>query len=45
MNNYFTAAARLALGACTAAALMAPLPTQAEDSSLKRRLDGIGAKV
>ena len=44
MNNYFTAAARLALGACTAAALMAPLPTQAEDSSLKRRLDGIGQK-
>ena len=44
MNNYFTAAARLALGTCTAAALVAPLPTQAEDSSLKRRLDGIGQK-
>ena len=44
MNNYFTAAARLALGTCTAAALMAPLPTQAEDSSIKRRLEGVGQK-
>ena len=44
MKTYFTAAARLMLGTCTAAALMAPVPTQAEDSSLKRRLDGIGQK-
>ena len=44
MTTYFTAAARLLLGACTAAALMTPLPTQAEDSSIKRRLDGIGQK-
>ena len=40
----YSAAARLLLGACTAAALMTPLPTQAEDSSIKRRLDGIGQK-
>jgi hypothetical protein len=32
------------LGTCTAAAVMAPLPTQAEDSSIKRRLDGVGQK-
>ena len=44
MNNYFIAAARLVLGTCTAAALMAPLPTQAKDSALKRRLDGVGQK-
>lgn len=44
MTNYFTAAARLLLGTCTAAALMTPLPTQAEDSSIKRRLDGVGQK-
>ena len=44
MTTYFTAAARLMLGACTAAALMAPLPTQAEDSSIKRRLEGVGQK-
>ena len=44
MTTYFTAAARLMLGTCTAAALIAPLPTQAEDSSIKRRLDGVGQK-
>ena len=44
MINHFTAAARLVLGACTAAALMTPLATQAEDSSLKRRLDSFGQK-
>ena len=44
MTTYFTAAARLLLGTCTAAALMTPLPTQAEDSSIKRRLDAVGQK-
>ena len=44
MKQYLTTAARLALGTITAAALLAPLPTQAEDNSVKRRLDGAGQK-
>ena len=44
MNDYLTAAARLALALCATGALMAPLPTQAEDNSVKRRLDSVGQK-
>ena len=44
MTTAFNAIARLVLGACTAAALIAPLPTQAEDNSVKRRLDSVGQK-
>ena len=44
MNTYLTAVARLMLGACTAAAVITPLPTQAEDSSIKRGLDSVGQK-
>ena len=44
MTAYSTAAARLLLGTIMAAAVMSPLPTQAEDSSIRRRLDGIGQK-
>ena len=44
MINHIAAAAHLMLGVCTAAALMTPLATQAEDSSLKRRLDSFGQK-
>jgi hypothetical protein len=44
MRKYFSAAARALLGTCTAGALMAPLPTQAEDNSVKRRLDSVGQK-
>ena len=35
---------QIILTACAGAALLFSLPTQAEDSSLKRRLDGIGQK-
>lgn len=42
MTNKFTRTAWLIAGTCTAAALMTPLPTQAEDNSVKRRLDSAG---
>ncbi|MDL2352498.1 MAG: hypothetical protein QFC78_06590 [Pseudomonadota bacterium] len=44
MRNYLTTATRLILTSIGAAALLAPLPTQAEDNSVKRRLDSIGQK-
>lgn len=42
--HYLTTAARYILGTAVAAALLAPLPTQAEDNSVKRRLDSVGQK-
>jgi len=44
MTQFFAIAARSVLGAGVAVALMAPLPTQAEDNSVKRRLDSAGQK-
>lgn len=44
MNDLLNTIGRITLSAMTTAALLVPLPTQAEDSSLKRRLDGIGQK-
>ena len=44
MKHYLTTAARLALGIIGAAAMLAPLPTQAEDNSVKRRLDSVGQR-
>jgi hypothetical protein len=44
MTPVFTAAGRIALACCAAAAMLSPLPTQAEDSSVKRKLDSAGVK-
>ena len=44
MKDLLNTIGRIALSAFTTAALLVPLPTQAEDSSLKRRLDGVGQK-
>ena len=44
MTAYLHTTARLILGTIGAAALLAPLPTQAEDNSVKRRLDSAGQK-
>ncbi len=44
MTDYLNNTARLVLGTLGAAALLAPLPTQAEDNSVKRRLDSAGQK-
>ena len=44
MNQILNAAARYSVTACGAFAMLAPLPTQAEDNSVKRRLDAVGQK-
>lgn len=44
MTDYLNTTARFILGTLGAAALLAPLPTQAEDNSVKRRLDSAGQK-
>ena len=44
MTDYLNTAARLILGTLGAAALLAPVATQAEDNSVKRRLDSVGQK-
>lgn len=44
MKQFLNIAARFALSAGGAVALVAPLPTQAEDNSVKRRLDAVGQK-
>ena len=44
MMHLLTTAARYTLTTLSAAALLAPLPTQAEDNSVKRRLDSVGQK-
>jgi len=44
MKHILNLAARYSLTAVGAFALMAPLPTQAEDNSVKRRLDAVGQK-
>ena len=44
MKQILNIAARYSLTACGALALIAPLPTQAEDNSVKRRLDAVGQK-
>ncbi len=44
MKDLLNTIGRVTLSAFTTAALLVPLPTQAEDSSLKRRLDSIGQK-
>ena len=44
MTDHLNTTARLILGTLGAAALLAPLPTQAEDNSVKRRLDSAGQK-
>lgn len=44
MMQFLDTAARTSLTAIGAFALLAPLPTQAEDNSVKRRLDAVGQK-
>ena len=44
MTEFLNTTARLVLGTLGAAALLAPLPTQAEDNSVKSRLDSVGQK-
>jgi hypothetical protein len=44
MKLFLDTAARYSLATCCALGLMAPLPTQAEDNSVKRRLDSAGQK-
>lgn len=44
MKNLLHTISQISLTACAGAALLYSLPTQAEDSSLKRRLDSIGQK-
>ena len=44
MKQFLDTATRYSLAACCALGLMAPLPTQAEDNSVKRRLDSAGQK-
>ena len=44
MKELLNKISQITLTACAGAALLYSLPTQAEDSSLKRRLDGIGQK-
>ena len=44
MMDLLNTIGRVTLSAFTTAALLVPLPTQAEDSSIKRRLDSVGQK-
>lgn len=44
MNTVIAQTTRAALYACASIALLAPLATQAEDNSVKRRLDAAGHK-